>query len=73
MNSQSLFLRCLITEPKMDPTVRSLFSSSPDGFSDANITSRRILPGICDSLHKYNLFRYLELWFREFTFPPYTN
>ena len=63
----------LITEPKMAPVVRFLFSSRVDSFFDANITSRGVLPSICDSLYKYNLFHYLELWFSESIFPTYTN
>ena len=46
----------LITEPKMAPAVRSLFSRRLDSFFDANITSRGVLATICDSLRKYNLF-----------------
>ena len=68
-----MFWRRLITEPKIAPAVRSLFSSRFDSFFDANITSRGFLATICDSLHKYNLFHYLELWFRESTFPAYSN
>ena len=68
-----MFLGCLIIEPKVAPAVRSLFSSRLGSFSDANITSRGVLATICDSLHKYNLFHYLELWFRESTFPTYSN
>ena len=55
------------------PVVRLLFSSRVDSFFDANITSRGVLPSICDSLYKYNLFHYLELWFSESIFPTYTN
>ena len=55
------------------PAVRSLFSSRLDSFFDANITSLGVLTTICDSLHKYNLFHCLELWFRESTFPTYSN
>ena len=68
-----MFLGRLITEPKMAHAVRSLFSSRLDSFFDANITSWGVLATICDSLHKYNLFHYLELWFRESTFPTYSN
>ena len=45
----------------MAPAVRFLFSSKVDSFFDANITSRGVLPSICASLYKYNLFHYLEL------------
>ena len=55
----------------MAPAVRSLFSSRVDSFFDANITSRDILPSICNSL--YNLFHCLELWFGESIFPTDTN
>ena len=57
----------------MAPAVRSLFSSRLDSFFNANITSRGVLATICDSLHKYNLFHYLEVWFRESIFPTYSN
>ena len=57
----------------MAPAVRSLFSSRVDSFFDANVTSPGVLPSTYDSLYKYNLFHYLELWFREFIFPTYTN
>ena len=56
-----MFLGRLITEPKMAPAVRHLFSSRFESFLDANITSRGVLATIYDSLHKYNLFHYLEL------------
>ena len=68
-----MFWGRLITEPKIAPVVILLFSSRVDGFFDANITSRGVLPSICDSLYKYNLFHYLELWFSESIFPIYTN
>ena len=68
-----MLLGRLITEPKMPPAVRSLFSSRHDSFLDANITSRGVLATICDSLHKYNLFHYLEVWFKESIFPTYSN
>ena len=66
------FLGRLITEPKIAPAARSLFSSRLDSVFDVNITSRGILTTICDSLHKYNLFHNLELWFRE-SFPPHNR
>ena len=68
-----MFLGRLITEPKMAPVVRFLFSSRFDIFFDATITSRGVLPSICDSMYKYNLFHYLGLWFSESIFPTYTN
>ena len=67
------FLGRLITEPKIAPAVSYLFSSRLESFFDANITSRGVLATICDSLQKYNLFPYLGLWFRESTFPTYSN
>ena len=57
----------------MTPVVRFLFSSRVDSFFYANITSRGALPSICDSLYKYNLSHYHELWFSESIFPTYTN
>ena len=64
-----MFWGRLITEPKMAPVVRFLFSSRVDSFFDANITSQGVLPNICYSLYKYNLFHCLELWFSESIFP----
>ena len=64
-----MFLGRLVIEPKIAPVVRFLFSSRVDSFFDANITSRGVLPSICDSLYQYNLFHYLELWFSESIFP----
>ena len=57
----------------MAPVVRFLFSSRVESFFYANITSRGVLPSICDSLYKYNLFHCLELWLEESIFPTYTN
>ena len=57
----------------MTPAVRSLFSSRLDNFLDANITSPGALATICNSLHKYNLLHYLELWFKESILPTYSN
>ena len=62
-----------ITEPKMVPAVRSLFPSRLDSFFDANIAPRGVLPSLYDSLSKYNLFHYLELWFGGSIFPTCTN
>ena len=68
-----MFWRRLVTEPEMAPAVRSLSSSRLDSFFDTNITSRGVLATICDSLHKYDLFHYLELWFRESIFLTYLS
>ena len=56
-----MFWGRLITDPKMDPVVRLLFSSRINNFFDANITSRGVLPSICDSLYMYNLFHHGSL------------
>ena len=55
------FLGRLITEPKMAPAVRSLFSSRLDSFFDANITSRGVLATIvilCTSTTYFIILRY---------------
>ena len=70
---KGLFEGHLITEPKMAPAVRSLFSRRLDSFFNGNITSRGVLATICDSLYKYNLFHYLALWFRDSIFSTYSN
>ena len=68
-----MFWERLITEPKMAPVARFLFPSKVDSFFDASNTFRGVLPSICDSLYKYNLFHYLEVWFSESIFSTYTN
>ena len=68
-----MLLGLFITEPKIATAVRSLFSSRLDNFFDASITSQGVLATICDSLHKYNLFRYLELSFRKSIFLTYSS
>ena len=50
-----------------------LFGTELFTLNAASITSRGVLTTTCDSLHKYNLFHYLELWFRESIFPTYSN
>ena len=51
-----MFLGRLITEPEMAPVVRFLFSSRVDSFFDANITSRGVLPSICDACTSITCF-----------------
>ena len=41
------------------------------GYFDPNIKSVGVLPSICDTLCKYNLFTYFETWFHNSVFPCY--
>ena len=66
-----LFLGCLLTEPKMTFVVKSLFQSRAASYFDRNIKSIGVLPSICDTLCKYNLFIYFETWFHNSVFPCY--
>ena len=45
-----LFLGHLITEPKMAPSVRSLFMSKAESYFDVSVTSAGVLPSIIDAL-----------------------
>ena len=58
-----LFVGHLLTEPKMIFVVKSLFQSRATSYFDPNIKSIGVLPSICDTLCKYNLFTYLKLGF----------
>ena len=66
-----LFLGRLLTEPKMTFVVKSLFQSRAASYFDPNIKSIGVLPSICDTLCKYNLFVYFETWFHNSVFPCY--
>ena len=66
-----LFLGRLLTEPKMTFVVKSLFQSRAASYFDPNIKSIGVLPSICDTLCKYNLFIYFETWFHNSVFPCY--
>ena len=51
--------------------VKSLFQSRAASYFDPNIKSVGVLPSICDTLCKYNLFIYFETWFHNSVFPCY--
>ena len=51
--------------------VKSLFKSRAASYFDPNIKSIGVLPSICDTLCKYNLFTYFETWFHNSIFPCY--
>ena len=55
-----LFLGRLITEPNIAPTVRNLFDSRAESYSDTNITSISVMFSISEVLVKYDLFQYFE-------------
>ena len=55
-----LFLGRLLTEPKITFVVKSLLQFRATSYFDPNIKSTGVLPSICDTLCKYNLFAYFE-------------
>ena len=65
------FLGRLIAGAKTAPVARSLFESRTESYFDTNISSKGVLPSICEILHKYDLFGYFESWFSNSTFPIY--
>ena len=69
-----LFLGRLITDPKMAKSVRSLFMSRAESCFDASVTSMAVLPSITEeALNKYDLFHFFVSWFRNSTFPTFSN
>ena len=68
-----LFLGRLVTEPKMAPSVRNLLRGRTGSLLDKDVKSIGILPSICVTLNKYDLFNYFEIWFNGSTFPTYGN
>ena len=48
-----------------------LFQSRATSYFDTNIKSVGVLPSICDTLCKYNLFTYFETWFYSSIFHCY--
>ena len=59
----------MLTEPEMTFVVKSIFQSRATSYFDPNIKSVNVLPSICDTLCKYNLFIYFETWFHNSIFP----
>ena len=51
--------------------VKSIFQSRATSYFDPNIKSVGVLPSICDTLCKYNLFTYFETWFHNSSFSCY--
>ena len=68
-----LFLGRLVTEPKMAPSLRNLRRSRTESLFDKDVKSIGILLSICETLNKYDLFNYFEIWFNSSTFPTYGN
>ena len=66
-----LLLGRLLTGENMAPVVRNLFQIRSQSFFDPNIVSLGVLPSICETLHKYELFNYFESWFSNSVFPSY--
>ena len=65
--------RLIITEHKMTPLIKDLFDIRTKSFFDSDISSLGILPGIAESLEKFDLFYYFEAWYNNSIFPTYTN
>ena len=68
-----LFLGHLLTGYKMSPLVHNLFQIRSQCYFDANIVSLGVLPSICEALHKYGLFSYVDPWFSDSVFPTYSQ
>ena len=68
-----LFLGRLITDPKIEQSVRNLFMSGAESYFDASVTSMGALPSITEALNKYDLFHFFVSWFHDSTFPTYSN
>ena len=57
----------------MEQSVTSLFMSRAESYFDASVTSVGVLPSITEALNKYDLFHFFVSWFRDSTFPTYSN
>ena len=67
-----LFLGHQWNEPlKITFVIKSLFQSRATSHFDKNIMSVGVLPRICDTLWKYNLFTCFETWFHNSVFLCY--
>ena len=53
--------------------MRNLPRSRTESLFDKDVKSIAILPSICETLNKYDLFNYFEIWFNSTTFPTYGN
>ena len=70
--NRPLFLRRLITEPKMATVVKNLFRSRAESYFDSSISSTGVLPNIFEASRKYGLFDYFKLWSETSVFPVYS-
>ena len=57
----------------MASAVKSLSFRRVDSFFEAKYPALRLLPSICEALHKYDLFHDFELWHSEGIFYSYNN
>ena len=64
-----LFLGGLITGQKRNPALRSLFELRSKSLFNANIIYLGILPSICESSHKFDLFHYFDKRFQNSILP----
>ena len=67
------FLGRFITEPEIAPIMKSFFESKLENFFEPEHYSLVVIPNICEVFHEYDLFRYIELWYCESTFPSYSG
>ena len=70
---KSLFLGCLITQPKMSVAVRTLFQSKIESFFNVNIISISAVSGICEALQKFDHFDHFKAWICDCIFHTYTE
>ena len=68
-----LFLGRLITGDKMTQVVRDLFEIRTKSLFDTSIPSLGVLPSICETLNKFDLFPYFDSWFCNSSFPTYRS
>ena len=57
----------------MAPVVKNLFRSRAESYFDSNINFTGVLPNICKSYRKYDLFHYFKLCFDNSVFLVYSN
>ena len=68
-----LLLSCLITQPNMAPTMKSLFLSKMENSLDPSLPTLGIIHRIYEALQKYDLFHYFIQWFHSSISPTYAG
>ena len=49
----------------MAPVVHELFEIRANSYFDTNIVSLRVLPSICEALHKFDRFNCFDSWYYD--------